>query len=228
MDLKLKASSCIIVTGSSGSGKTILIEKLLQNHNECFERPIEELHWVYSKNAKDEKLIDRLKKLGMPVQFHDQFPEKELTSNSLFSKPREAHKCLVLDDVFISPKPCDALYEIFNIISHHNNMTCILVVQNLSGSSVSQKGCLSTLLRSTTYLVMFVNRRMLPIVRYIANNYYPYERHKIIDPFNHLLQAHSPYKYLVIDFNTLDDLLQVREGGLTPEDDCFGFRFLKK
>ena len=40
MDLRLKAPSCIIISGGSNCGKTFLIEKLLSKHEQCFEKPI--------------------------------------------------------------------------------------------------------------------------------------------------------------------------------------------
>lgn len=227
VDLRLKTPSCIIISGGSNCGKTFLIEKILTNHEECFEKPIEELHWVYAKHAEDDHLFGRLKKLDIPVQFHEGYPEQQLTDNSLFSKTRDAHKCIVLDDIFTGPKACTSLFDMFNIISHHQNITCILVVQNLSGSSIGQKSCLSTLLRSTTYLVLFVNRRMVPIVRYIARNFFPGEAYKVIEPFNQLLKCKTPHSYMLLDFNTEDETMQVREGGLTPDENCYGFRFRK-
>ena len=223
-DLRLKSPSCIIISGGSNCGKTFLIEKLLSNHEQCFERPIEQLCWVYSKHAKDEQLFERLKKI-MPVQFHEGYPESKISDNSLFSVSREAHKVLVLDDIFTGPSACKSLFDIFNIISHHNNITCIVVVQNLSGSTASQKGCLSTLLRSTTYLILFTNRKMVPIIRYIAKNYFPGEGFRVIEPFNHVLKQGIPYKYILLDFVSQDETLQVREGGLTPDEECFGFVF---
>ena len=225
IDLRLKSPSCIIISGGSNCGKTFLIEKLLSDHEDCFENPIEELQWIYAKHAKDDELFKRLSKLNIPVQFHEGYPDKQLTDNTLFSKPKEAHKCLVLDDIFTGPSACTSLQDMFNIVSHHQNITCILVVQNLSGTSVGQKGCLSTLLRSTTYLVLFVNRRMIPIIRYIARNFFPGEGNKIIEPFNLLLKSKVEHNYLVIDFNAEEEAMQVREGGLTPDVNCYGFTF---
>lgn len=225
MDLRLKAPSCIIISGGSNCGKTFLIEKLLSKHEQCFEKPIEQLCWVYSKHAKDEKLFDRLKKIDIPIQFREGYPETEISENTLFSVSRESHKCLVLDDIFTGPSACKSLYDIFNIISHHNNITCIVVVQNLSGSTPNQKGCLSTLLRSTTYLILFANRKMVPIIRYIATNYFPGEGHRVMEPFNHVLKLGVPYKYLLLDFESQDEIMQVREGGLNPDEKCYGFKF---
>lgn len=225
LDLRLKSPSCIIISGGSNCGKTFLIEKLLSNHEVCFEKPIEELQWIYAKHAKDDELFKRLSNLNIPVKFHEGYPDKQLTDNTLFSKPKDSHKCLVLDDIFTGPTACTSLQDMFNIMSHHQNITCILVVQNLSGTSVGQKGCLSTLLRSTTYLVLFVNRRMTPIIRYIARNFFPGEANKIIEPFNFSLKSKVEHNYLVIDFNAEEEAMQVREGGLTPDVNCYGFTF---
>ena len=223
-DLRLKSPSCVIITGGSNCGKTYLIEKLLSNHEQCFEKPIEQLCWVYSKHAKDEHLFERLKKI-MPVQFHEGYPESKISDNTLFSVSREAHKVLVLDDIFTGPAACKSLFDIFNIISHHNNVTCIVVVQNLAGSTAAQKGCLSTLLRSTTYVILFASRKMVPIIRYIATNYFPGEGYRVTEPFNHIIKQSVPYKYLMLDFASQIEALQVREGGLTPDEECFGFVF---
>lgn len=225
VDLQLKAPSCIIVSGSSNCGKTYLIEKLLSNHETCFEKPIEELYWVYAKHTRDEQLFQRLQGLNMPVEFHEGYPKEKLSENTLFTKPTEAHKCLVLDDIFTGPSACTSLFDMFNIISHHQNITCIVVVQNLQGSTLSQKGCLSTLLRSTTYLVLFVNRRMIPIVRYIAQTFYPGEGNKVIEPLNSMLKSKKPHGYLLFDFISDDEVMQVREGGLVPGENCYGFQF---
>ena len=93
IDLRLKSPSCIIISGGSNCGKTFLIEKLLSDHEDCFENPIEELQWIYAKHAKDDELFKRLSKLNIPVQFHEGYPDKQLSDNTLFSKPKEAHKC---------------------------------------------------------------------------------------------------------------------------------------
>ena len=224
-NLQLKSPSFIIVSGGSNCGKTFLVEKLLTNHSECFEKQFEEIHWVYSTHAKDLTLFQRLEKLDVPVQFHEGYPDQKIKEKNLFSKSNDAHKCLVLDDIFTEPKACTTLFDMVNVMSHHSNITCILIVQNLSGANVSQKGCLSTLLRSTTYLVLFVNRRTVPIIRYIAKNYFPGEGHKVVEPFNYILKSKQPHSYLLLDFSTEEEITQVREGGLLIDEKCYGFKF---
>lgn len=224
-DLRLKTPARILISGGSCCGKTSLIEKLLINHRNCFDKPFEEICWSYAEHADDKALFHRLKnQLDIPVQFHKGFPEEEILKNNLFSKPRGAHKCLVLDDLFCQPKTSKSLLDIFSVLSHHQNITCILVCQNLSGNTPSQKACLSTLLRSASYLVVFSSRRSIPVVQYIGKTFYPGESHKVLHPFKYLLNTKEPHKYLVFDFTTEDSLLQVREGGLTPGETCYGFQ----
>lgn len=229
VDLRLKSPSCIIVTGGSNSGKSTLIEQLLHQHEACFERPIEELHWVYAKYADDQSMFARLTDTftaqGIPIYFHEGFPAEQISSNSLFTKSRDCHKCVIFDDVCQSPKNIPALFDIWNILSHHQNFTAILVVQNLSGIKPNERSCLSTLLRSTTYLVLFSSRRILPIVRSLGVSFFPGESKRVIDPLKYLLKEQKPYSYLVIDFSTEQEELVVREGGLIPNHDCFGFIF---
>lgn len=229
VDLRLKSPSCIIVTGSSNSGKSHLIEQILFNHTECFEQPIEELVWVYSKYADDpnrfSRLTDSFNKQRIPISFIQDFPSQKIANNSLFTTSRDRHKCVIFDDVCQSPKNIPALFDIWNILSHHQNFTAILVVQNLAGSTPTEKSCLSTLLRSTTYIILFCNRRILPVIRSLANSYFPGECRRLTEPLRHMLTQKRPFSYLVIDFNTEEELLLVREGGLIPEHEAFGFIF---
>ena len=85
LDLRLKSPSCIIISGGSSCGKTFLIEQMLSNQEDCFEKPIEELHWVYAKHAKDDELFKRLSNFRIPIQFHEGYPDQQLTDNTLFS-----------------------------------------------------------------------------------------------------------------------------------------------
>lgn len=226
-DLRFKSPSCIIISGGSNSGKTYLIEQILKNHRACFQEPIEELHWVYHKFADNPTIFSRLtnsfNEQNIPITFHSEYPDSEITNNTLFKKPRSSHGCIVFDDIYQSPKQIPSLFNIWNILSHHQHFTAILVVQNLSGSTPNQKSALSTLLRSTNYLILFASRRCMPTVRNLAISLFPGENNKIIQPFKYLLAAQIPYNYLVIDLTTENELLLVRERGILSHEPCFGF-----
>ncbi len=123
-NLKLKAPSTIIVTGSSNCGKTVLIEKIVLSSKDVFEKGFDIVHWVHARHAADVKMFDRIKneleKQKIALTFHDGYPEDEVLSNKLF-EPKEAHKALILDDIFTTPTANKSLCDLFNIHSHHSN-----------------------------------------------------------------------------------------------------------
>lgn len=215
-DLRLKVPCTLIISSPSKGGKTHLTARLLTEPG-CFTEKFEEIKWIYARHADDPELFQRLKHL--PIEFIEGYPEEKIVNNNLFTCPRSSHKLLILDDVFTGPKKIDSLFDIFNITSHHQNISAIVNVQNLSGQTPSQRSCLSTLLRSCSYLVLFGNIRMTPVVRSIANSYFPGEQKRLLLPFNHILNI--PYAYLVVDFACEEDRFRIREGGLVPSHRCY-------
>lgn len=215
-DLRLKTPFTLIVSGPSGSGKSYLVEQLITN-SACFTEPFQEIVWSHSKLTDQTALKSRLK----GVQFREGFPDKELLDGELFKG--KGAKLLILDDLFTGPVQCSTLTDLFNIISHHQNISVILIVQNLHGSTRSQQSCLGSLLRSCTYVVLFVNRRMSPVIKQLAFHYFPGENSKLLTPFNQLMSTKEKYQYLVLDFDCEDHKYTVRQGGLLPEHKCFIF-----
>jgi hypothetical protein len=224
-DLRLRLPFTLIASGSSSCGKTTLIANLLESKL-SFTAPVSEICWIYAPHTYNKVLFERLQQTAIaPIVFCEGFPEEKIQKNTLFKSATEAHKILVVDDIFTGPRVSTSLFDIFNILSHHQNISTIVCIQNLHGSTNTQKSCLSTLLRSCSYIALFVNRRMIPVVRYIATSYFPGERYKLLDPFTHILNTDPQYNYLVLDFLTQDENLTVREKGLLPQEDCYGFTF---
>ena len=228
-DLRLKAPAAIIITGSSNSGKTVLAERLICQSGEAFVKPAEEVCWVYARHADDTQMFDRIRsKLSeahIPVTFYEGFPDEAINNNTLFTKDKTAHKILCLDDVFTTPCVNKTLENLFSITSHHQNLSVILLIHNMFGGTPAQRTCLTTILRSCTYLVVFVGRRMFPIIKSVASSYFAGERHRLIDPFTHLVRQSVPFNYIAIDFVESDVDYQVREQGLVPTDPCHIFLF---
>jgi hypothetical protein len=222
VDLKFKSPSCFIITGGSGSGKTVLIKNMLLQHKECFEKPFTELHFIYAQHTEDKTMFRELEE-KLPITFHMGYPEEKINDGSLFTSTREDHKCLIIDDIFTEPKQCRSLINLYSIMSHHMNITVIVTIQNMSSITGTQRACISTLLRSTHYLIMFASRRMMPVARQVALTYFPGEKEKVLKPFQYLLASKIPYCYLLIDFETLNECMQIREGGCVPEHECHGF-----
>lgn len=219
-DLRLKVPFTLIITGSSGCGKTTIVEKLI-TQAQCFSEPIGEVVWIYTKDASNEPLFNRLKQ-HLNISFFEGIPEAEIENNTLFGDSR--NKLIIFDDIFNEIHRNSALFSLFNVKSHHHRISVIVTVQNLLCCTPLQKSALNTLLRSCSYLVTFVNRRTLPVVTSLAKSYFPGETYRVLQPFNTILSESQPYKYLMIDFVTLDDLMLVRSGGLIPEHPCYIYK----
>lgn len=228
-NIKLRSPSTIIVSGSSGVGKTKLTEDMICMSEQVFEKRFEEVHWVYAKFADDQKLFSRLKetlgKQNVPITFHEGYPEELITSLKMFSTSKEVHKVIVIDDLFVQPTPCNSLTNLFSVISNHQQITVIVLIQNLHASTPAQRSCLGSMLRSTAYLIAFVNRRMLPIVKSTATNFFGDEKFRLLEPFNYLLSTSEQHNYILIDFLNDDVRLQVRERGVLPTEKCHIFIF---
>jgi hypothetical protein len=219
-DLRLRTPCTIILSGPSQCGKTTLIEKLL-NEDDCFDRLFTEICWVHAPLAGDKQLFDRLGK-KLPIVFREGYPETEIIQNTLFVGDKNSPKLLILDDILTGPTTCKSLFDLFNIISHHQNITIILTVQNLHGSTTAQKSCLSTLLRSCSYLILFSSRRMLPVFRFISSCFFLGEQNRVLTPFKETFQ--DRYSYFVFDFITDNEDLRIRQGGLVPSHRCFVYK----
>jgi hypothetical protein len=218
-DLRLQTPSTIILSGPSQCGKTTLIESLITEAG-VFDKQFSEIQWVHAQHAKNSQLFERLSN-QLPISFHEGLSSVDL--NNVFNSNNSVHKLLVLDDILTEPVSCAPILELFNITSHHKNITVILTVQNLYGCTPAQRSCLSTLLRSCAYLVLFACRRMIPVVRSIATAYFPGEQIRVLGPFNELLRQAEQHRYLVLDFVTNDENLRIREGGLVPSQSCYIF-----
>jgi hypothetical protein len=221
-DLKLHVPSTILISGPSQCGKTTLIESLL-TEPDCFNHQFNEICWVHAPHAENKALFERLKG-ALPIKFREGYPDKDITDNTLFKRPNRPN-LLVLDDILVNPStPYKSLYNLFNIFSHHQNITVILTVQNLAGATPSQKSCLSTLLRSCSYLVLFASRRMTPVFRFIATGYFPGEQYRVLKPFKEALSLNNPHSYFVYDFVTENEQIRIRNGGLVPSHKCYIYK----
>jgi hypothetical protein len=194
----LQHPSTTIICGASGCGKTTLTERCVSEN--CFDGLIKQCIWCYSPLVEPPKLNTTL-----PVQLHSGWCE-EVPPDSL----------LVIDDLFTQVE-ARKLLTLFNIISHHRRISVILIVQDLYTSTPGSRQLISGLLRSTSYLVLFPCRRNSVVAKQIANQYFPKEQHRVMSPFRELINS-TAHDYVVVDFVTKEDHLQVRQNSIAEQD----------
>ena len=115
MNSRLAHPFSCIVSGPTGSGKSVFTLKLIEHAQEIISPPPERILFCYGEY---QKIFDNY--LG--VEFHDGLPEV----SSFYGKKRTL---LVMDDLMTSTD--DRVVDIFTKISHPRNLSVVYLTQNL-------------------------------------------------------------------------------------------------
>lgn len=137
--MKFQDDSNIIISGSSGSGKTVFTHRLLKHAQHMFETPPSKIIYVYHHW---QELYDDLQQKMQGIEFLDKLPsEDELTK----MVKKHKHSVLVADDKMTDINKSDYGSDLFTRLSHHLGITTILLLQNgtLHGKAASDiaKNC---------------------------------------------------------------------------------------
>ena len=210
----------MLVAASSKSGKTQLIRDLLVNHYRMFDKPLEQIVWLYHKSARDDNLMNHLKtNLNIPITFVEGFPADAVAAGSLFDCSPDALKCIVLDDVVTSALKSSSFLNLFTIMSAHNNLVVIAILQNLHADTPSQRQVMNNVIRNTSYVVLFPDRRQMSACKQMARIYFQSEENILVQPFQFLIDMKEKHNYMVIDF--VDQDIPVKFNSLRPSDEKY-------
>lgn len=171
----------MIISGPSRSGKTTFIVNLIKNLNHIVDGiPIKQVIWCY----KNENAIPSELKDNPIVKFHKNIPIdlSQIPANTL----------LIFDDLMMSSFSKE-ITEIFTILSHHNNISIILVMHNLFHQSKFTRN----ISLNTQYIIYFKNPRDLSSVAHLTRQLQPCNSKNLQTVFNEAIRR--PFGYLVID-----------------------------
>ena len=219
----LTTPSSFLVASNSKAGKTQLVRDLLIKHYWMFDKPLEEVVWLYHKNARDEALVaDLQQNLNIPIQFVEGFPAEDIAEGRLFNT--SGLKCLVLDDVVISALKSPVFIDLFTVLSHHQSIVVIAILQNLHADTAGQRQIMNNIIRNLSYVVLFPDRRQMAACKQLARTYFSGEEDELVVPFRHLIHSKEKYNYMLIDFEEAS----VRFNCLRPTDAAFKYSNGKK
>ena len=206
-----------ILVGCSGSGKTTFYINLLLNWDKIFDVPIGKLIIVYGFY---QKVYESLK---------DAFGEKCVLAQDLCEEMLEnenTDECvvLVLDDV--AHRLCDneVLVQAFIGGSHHNNLVCLFVTQNLFASRSANY---LTIQRNAKFLFLFQLPRDKSSISVLGRQLFPDKNGGQIlsQAYTYALDDYAvqnpdgkSYGYLMVDCQvSCPDHLRLRTGLLPTE-----------
>jgi hypothetical protein len=167
---KLKHPCTVIVAGPTASGKTVLVVEILLHNRFTFNRlrengkpnshRPEHVVWVY---GQPQNLIETMKEIA-------RFDKKLMPSIEFISKydnsiiksfDKDENNVLVLDDQMEELKDDPQLSKLFTQVSHHKNVTVIMLLQNLFEQGKEMR----TVRSNAHYIITMRNPRDQGIMR---------------------------------------------------------------
>lgn len=180
-NLLLKHPFTMLVAGSTGSGKTMLVRDLLSSYDKIstINRPINVL-WCYG-------VYQNL--------FRTPIDNPDITIRYVQGFPDSFADCdvIVLDDLQSSAGNDSRLSDLFTRYSHHKNLSVIFVVQNLFLQSKEMRN----VSLNSHYLLLLSSRRDRNQIARLASQLYPGETGHFMSAYKEALSRE--FGYLLVD-----------------------------
>lgn len=177
---QFKTPTTIMVCGSTGVGKTVLIFKVIKNRTQLFDKPPEEIIWCYGAY---QEVFERYKP---DITFHQGLIDVETLD-------RTKHKLIVIDDLMHALNRDIA--QMFTVYSHHKNITVIFIMQNIFYKNQFMRD----IALNTHYMILFNQKRDVSQILRLASQVYPGKTQHFIKVYNEAVSERCGY--LMCDFH---------------------------
>jgi hypothetical protein len=209
--IKFHHPTNILFAGATRTGKTQLAKDILLNLDVLFDKSISKIWYIYTcwQDAFDE-LNDVLKsKIDFRVDIPDLTELSEPWDND------KKHSIIILDDklkLLGDSEKGKQIAELICVHSHHKNISCFILVQNL----YHQSKCMREIALNCPITILFKNDRGVGQLRTFASQVLPGQSKYFIDSYNKATS--EPYTYLVTDFSTGTDKKFRLRSGILPDE----------
>jgi hypothetical protein len=181
-----------ILSGPTGSGKTILLLEILRMKNDLIDKNIDKIVYCY---AEDQPLFTEFKS---EIEFHKGLYEIERMSSSQVN-------LLIIDDFMDEASNDKSISQLFTRASHHKNISVFLLSQNMFLNGKFYR----TMNLNTHYMIIFKNPRDKAQFKYLAREMFPENWKFLYDSY--LDATRNGHGYLFIDFKQQsNDILRVQ------------------
>lgn len=170
-----------IIAGPSGSGKSVFVQKFLNNIDTTCDTRFERIIVYYSEWQPLYSQLDK------NIEFREGLPQSSDYSND--SRP----KLIIIDDLMTESSSGAIVTNIFTKGSHHNNLSCIFITQNLFHQGKGQRD----ISLNAQYIVLFRNLRDKSQIKHLARQIFPDNPQFLHEAFSDATS--KSYGYLLLD-----------------------------
>ena len=179
-----------LVAGATGSGKTILIRRVLRNHvwtMANINEPVLRVIWIYGVWQNEYGIP--LAPESVQVSYMQSLPSVDEIQSF---RPH----LIIVDDLMHEMASNKEMSDWFSKYSHHNNISVMFVVQNLFFKGTLMR----TISLNAQYIILLKNARDRNQVAHLGRQLFPTKSKMFINVFSDATA--QPYGYLVIDTTT--------------------------
>lgn len=188
--VKLEAPASYILCGTTSSGKSVHMSRLIEHRKELFKICPKAIHYCYTEYQP--VLFGRLLR-EFDVQFHQGAPSvKKIKEWS--HQANSEHIWIVLDDLAHQVFNNQEMAIAVTINSHHSLTSLFFLNQNL----VPQGRYARDICLNCQYLFCFSNKRDKQQLSYLGRQICPGQSKFLVDAYEQCM-ASRPYNYILID-----------------------------
>ena len=174
----------MLVSGSSATGKSTLIHKILLNENGLMEKNFERVIYLQGMETQSSKCLQQAFNENM-ICFNN-IPSQEVLLPLCKSEKKTV---LVIEDMDDQACSSPLIAKFFRVYSHHLQVSVIISTQNIFCAGKERL----TLIRNSTHLVIFPNFLDMTVIRMIAQKIYPKNPKLVIGLFEEVTKNQFGY-----------------------------------
>jgi hypothetical protein len=185
--IPIETPSCISVVGSSQSGKSFFVRRLIKERNGVFAK--RQMKTVYCYNILERELTDMAAQ-DSTILLHEGLPDKLLIDEWSL----DGDWMLILDDLMSDAVESRVINYLFTIGSHHKRATVIIMSHNLYTQGRQSR----TISLNCHYFVLFQNRRDVNQVQTFARQAYPRRVSYFLSAYD-IAMSGGNHSYMLVD-----------------------------
>ena len=184
--------STFSISGTTMSGKTTWLFKVLKQANVMFNKPVHKILYCY---GVWQDMFNEMESALPNISFYKGIPISSQIEDFADGK----HNIIVLDDLMIEAVSNAEIGLLFTRGAHHMQLSIIYLNQNM----FCQGKYARTIALNCHYIILFQNLRDCSQIQKLGQQLFPGQGHKLLEAYKD--STHEKYGYLVIDISPHTD-----------------------